>query len=111
MDPRGVGGRVYRGLLKKQPSSRKSSSRGRTAQEKLGIVLKEAALSGDEFGAFLRRDGLHESQLEEWRAKAMEAATGAFKAPDGKRSEGTPEFARSRSSSTSSFGRTRRWPR
>jgi transposase-like protein len=79
-------------MSKKKPSSRKSSSRGRTAEEKLQIVLKAAALSDDELGAFLRREGLHEVQLEEWRAKAMEAATGALKAPHGKRSERTPEF-------------------
>ena len=44
-----------------------------------------------EMGAFLRREGLHETQLEEWRSKAMEAAAGALKAPHGKRSEQTPE--------------------
>ena len=80
--------------MKKKPSSRKSSSRGRTAAEKFKIVLKAAALSADELGAFLRREGIHEAQLEEWRAKATEAATGALKAPHGKRSERTPEFRR-----------------
>ena len=78
-------------MKKKKPSSRKSTSRGRTAEEKFQIVLKAAALSDDELGAFLRREGIHEAQLEEWRAKAMEAATDALKAPHGKRSENTPE--------------------
>ena len=82
--------------MSKQPSSRKSSSRGRTAEEKLQIVLKAAALSDDELGAFLRREGIHEVQLEEWRTKAMEAATGALKAPHGKRSERTPEIQKIR---------------
>jgi transposase len=80
--------------MKKKPSSRKSSSRGRTAAEKFEIVLKAAALSDDDLGAFLRREGIHEAQLEEWRAKATEAATGALKAPHAKRSERTPEFRR-----------------
>jgi len=80
--------------MKKKPSSRKSSSRGRTAAEKFKIVLKAAALSDDELGAFLRREGVHEAQLEEWRAKAAEGATGALKAPHAKRSERTPEFRR-----------------
>ena len=51
-------------------------------------------LSEEELGAFLRREGIHESQLEEWRAKATEAATGALKAPHAKRSERTPEARR-----------------
>jgi transposase-like protein len=80
--------------MKKKPSSRKSSSRGRTAAEKFDIVLKANALSDDELGAFLRREGIHEAQLEEWRAKAAEGATGALKAPHAKRSKRTPEFRR-----------------
>jgi transposase-like protein len=80
--------------MEKKPSSRKSSSRGRTAAEKFEIVLKAAALSDDELGAFLRREGIHEAQLEEWRAKATEGATGALKAPHAKRSKRTPELRR-----------------
>ena len=79
-------------MKKKKSATRKGSHRGRKAEEKLQIVLKAAALSDDELGAFLRREGLHEARLEEWRTKAMEAATGALKAPHGKRSERTPEF-------------------
>ncbi len=76
--------------MKKKHNARKNPAR-RTAEEKLEVVMKAAALSDDELGAFLRREGLHEAQLEEWRSKAMEAATGALKAPHGKRSEQTPE--------------------
>jgi len=76
--------------MKKKHSARKGSRR-RTAEEKLAIVMKAASLPDDELGAFLRREGLHETQLEEWRSKAMEGATGALKAPHGKRSEQTPE--------------------
>ena len=97
--------------MKKQPSSRKSSSRGRTAEEKFQIVLKAAALSDDELGAFLRREGIHEAQLEEWRAKATEAATGALKAPHAKRSERTLEFRKIKELERSSFARTGPWPR
>ena len=76
---------------KKKASARQGSRRGRTAEEKLQIVLKAAALSDDDLGAFLRGEGIHEAQLEEWRSKAMEAATGALKAPHGKRRERTAE--------------------
>lgn len=79
--------------MKKKHASRKSPAR-RSAEEKLEVVMKAAALSDDELGAFLRREGLHEAQLEEWRSKAMEGAAGALKAPHGKRSEKTPESRR-----------------
>ncbi|MCP3913929.1 MAG: IS3 family transposase [bacterium] len=76
--------------MKKKHASRKSPAR-RTAAEKLDVVMRAAALSDDDLGAFLRREGLHEALLEEWRSKAMEAATGALKAPHGKRNQQTPE--------------------
>ena len=77
-------------MTKKKHSARKGSRR-RSAEEKLQVVMNAAALTDDELGAFLRREGLHEAQLAEWRSKAMEAAEGALKAPHGKRSEQTPE--------------------
>ncbi len=48
-----------------------------TAAEKMRAVVEAAALKDDELGAFLRREGLHEAQLKEWRA----AAEGALDAP------------------------------
>jgi len=41
--------------------------------EKFRLVMEAAALSEDELGAFLRRNGLHEAQLEEWRQAALSA--------------------------------------
>ncbi len=41
--------------------------------EKLRLVLEASTLSEDELGEFLRRNGLHEAQLEEWRKKVEEA--------------------------------------
>jgi len=78
---------------KKSPSSnsRRPSHRGRTAEDKLRIVLEAAALSEEDLGAFLRREGIHEAQLAEWRAKVLEAGTGALKAPHAKKSDRTPE--------------------
>jgi transposase-like protein len=75
---------------------RPSRSTHRTAQEKLRLVLEASALSEEELGAFLRREGVHEAELQAWRAKAMEAAEGALKAPHGKRSENTAERRRIR---------------
>src|SRR5882672_4162709 len=46
--------------------------------EKLRVVITAGSLSDEELGAFLRREGLHEAQLKQWRAEA-EAALGATK--------------------------------
>jgi transposase-like protein len=70
-------------MKKKRQASQKGSAR-RSAQDKLRIVLEASALSEEDLGALLRREGLHEAELEEWRAKALEAAEGALKAPHGK---------------------------
>lgn len=39
----------------------------RSAEEKMRLVLEAARLSEAELGAFLRREGLHEADLDEWR--------------------------------------------
>lgn len=44
-----------------------------TSEEKLRVVLESMKLSDAELGAFLRREGLHEVQLREWREAALEA--------------------------------------
>lgn len=41
--------------------------------EKFRLVMEASTLSEDELGAFLRRNGLHEAQLEDWRQKVEEA--------------------------------------
>lgn len=42
-----------------------------SAEEKLAAVLEAASLSDDELGAFLRRRGLHEAQLQQWRDQML----------------------------------------
>jgi transposase len=53
-----------------------------SAEEKLEAVTEAEGLSEEELGAFLRRKGLHEAQLEEWRSVAREAALGALGSRD-----------------------------
>lgn len=54
-----------------------------TASEKLRVLGGgEAPLEGEAFGALLRREGLHEAQVDAWRDAAAEAL-GAEAAPDG----------------------------
>jgi transposase-like protein len=43
----------------------------RTADEKLQLVLEASLLTDEELGEFLRRNGLHEADLERWREEAL----------------------------------------
>jgi hypothetical protein len=75
------------GASRVPPVSKKKSKRRRSSNEagvnrrpqdwkpaeKLQVVLEAAALTDAELGEFLRRKGLHEAQLEEWRRLATEA--------------------------------------
>lgn len=65
-----------------------------TAQEKLQAVVETAAMSDDELGAYMRRNGLHREQLESWR----EQAAGALANDGTRRRRGgpTPEQKRIR---------------
>ena len=53
----------------------------RSAEEKLRIVMEAARLPDEELGAFLRREGVHESHLETWRREMLEALNGSSAAP------------------------------
>ena len=54
-------------------------SRNRTAHDKLRLVQEADSLSEDELGAFLRREGVHEAQLEEWRTAMLGALSSSTK--------------------------------
>lgn len=58
---------------KRGKSKEEKSPRDWTFEEKLRVVAAAADLSDEELGEFLRREGLHEAQLNEWRA-AMQSA-------------------------------------
>ena len=47
-----------------------------SAEEKLEAVLEAKRLSGLELGEFLRRRGLHEEQLRQWEAAAVDSLRG-----------------------------------
>ena len=52
-----------------------------SAAAKLTAVLESSELSDDELGEFLRRKGLHEAQLTEWRERLSKAAPDVFDPP------------------------------
>ncbi len=43
-------------------------------EEKVAFVLEAAAVPSAELGAFLRRKGVHEAQLDEWRKQVTDLA-------------------------------------
>jgi len=64
------------------------SSREWSAAEKLRVVAAASQVKDEELGAFLRREGLHLAQLEEWRADILTALGSPpprAKLPEGKR--------------------------
>ena len=59
--------------------------------EKLRLVMEASTLSDDELGEFLRRNGIHATQLQQWRQKVEEAALGALGKPKKGRRRKSPE--------------------
>jgi len=49
-----------------------------SAEAKLQVVLEAGALRDEDLGEFLRRKGLHEAQLEQWREQLTKAAPEVF---------------------------------
>jgi transposase-like protein len=52
-----------------------------SAEEKVALVLEAAAVPSAELGAFLRRKGVHEAQLDEWRTQVTQSAVAAMRPP------------------------------
>ena len=52
-----------------------------SAEEKVALVLEAAAVPEAELGAFLRRKGVHEAQLAEWREQVTQLAVAGLRGP------------------------------
>jgi transposase-like protein len=63
------------GVSKKKNKSPRKSRRW-SAEERLRIVVQASELSEEELGGFLRREGVHTSQLERWRETVRGALAG-----------------------------------
>lgn len=64
------------GAMSKQRDDRSGGARRPkdwTPEEKLRIVIAAAAMPDAELGEFLRKSGLHEAQLKEWRETIADA--------------------------------------
>ncbi len=44
-----------------------------SAEERLRVVMEASGLRDEELGTFLRREGIHEATLAEWKATMLEA--------------------------------------
>lgn len=74
-----------------ESQSEPRSPRQWTIEDKLRAVVQASTLSDEELGVFLRREGLHAAQLDEWR----NLATDALSAPKKKaRAKTSPESKR-----------------
>lgn len=65
---------------KKDPPAKPRRPEDWSPQERLAAVVEASALSEADLGPWLRRNGLHEAQLEEWRRGALEGVAPSRKA-------------------------------
>jgi transposase-like protein len=63
------------------PNHESRSTRDWTPADKLRVITQGAALKDEELGEFLRREGLHHAQLEEWKADILAALAAPPTAP------------------------------
>ena len=56
----------------------------RTPAEKLRLVNEASTLSDEELGEFLRKNGIHNAQLEQWRQDALGGLGAPLRKPSGK---------------------------
>lgn len=69
----------------KKRKKRVKPTDARSASEKLRLLIEAKSLSEDELGAFLRRKGVHEGDLERWEREALGGLSGAAQEPSQER--------------------------
>ena len=62
---------AYYWLKRDRPSGMKTKSKKWSAKEKLQAVTDTLTSSEAETGAYLRKEGLHSHQLEDWRSQVL----------------------------------------
>jgi transposase-like protein len=71
------GGKVSQNSSGQGPKRRRTY----TSKDKIRIVMEAAALSENELGAFIRKEGLHGADLERMREEVIQAAEKGFESP------------------------------
>lgn len=59
-----------------EPPARPRRPQDWSPDDKMGILREAEGLAEEDLGALLRREGLHQSQLDQWRRDAFEALGG-----------------------------------
>lgn len=59
-------------------SAKESAARKKSADDKVRIVFAAESLAAEDLGALLRREGVHDAELAEWRAAIKTAAVTAL---------------------------------
>ena len=80
--------------MSKEPSRRRQTTW--SASEKLRVVKEAGQLTDEDLGEFLRREGLHATQLSEWAEIANAAALASLTPPKRSKKKMTPEQRRIR---------------
>lgn len=65
-------------VAKEEQAPRQVNGAARSAEDKLQLVMAAEAVPPEELGAWLRREGVHESELLAWRAAVKQAAMAAL---------------------------------
>ena len=59
------------GTVAKRRKKKPVATDGRSPEDKLRLILAAKGLSDDERGEFLRREGVHDGDLERWEQEAL----------------------------------------
>ena len=62
-------------------STKETTTRKKSAEDKVRIVFAAEALAGEDLGALLRREGVHDAELATWRTTVKTAAVVALNGP------------------------------
>ena len=79
--------RSLSGMTDESPKKRRTW----TATKKLRVVQEASQLSDEDLGAFLRREGLHQAQLDEWTEVVKAAALAGLAPPKRSKAKRSPE--------------------
>jgi len=63
---------------------KKQRPNDRSPAEKLRLVSEAGVLSDDELGEYLRKNGIHAAQLDQWRKDAMTGLSAPLRKPSGR---------------------------
>jgi len=73
---------IAKGTAQNPPASastKETAARKKSAEDKVRLVFAAEALATEDLGALLRREGVHDAELEAWRTAVKTAAVAALK--------------------------------